>query len=110
MQLDLFTTTNPHERKPKTNELAVILDVFGEEAIRGITSILNDVVQLYPFKTWAKPSAIFEYESFLTIGASIEHENYFYYLAEDYCIYRFHQFSMFPDLDKSKQQKIAMEV
>lgn len=108
--MELFGKEYPHERKPKANELAVILDVFGPEAIPGISCILNDVVQLYPFRHWSRPSKMYEQESFLTIGASIEHEGYFYHLAEDHSIFLFHNFSMFPDLERMRKEKSSMEV
>jgi len=107
--MELFGKEKPHERKPNTKELAIILDVFGSEAVQGITTILNDLVELYPFRQWRRPSKIYEQESFLTIGASIEHDGFFYVLAEDYCIYLFHNYSMFPDLERQKKEVFDFE-
>ena len=107
--MELFGKENPHERKPNEKEVALITEVFGAEAIRGITTILADVIQLYPFKSWSRPSAIYEQESFLCIGASGEHDGYFYFLAEDYCIYLFHNYSMFPDLTKRNKEVVDFE-
>lgn len=99
MQLDLFGNTRqtPHERKPNSKELAIIHSTFGEEATIGICYFLNDIIELYPFKSFVRNSAGHQ---FLVIGASAEQSNMFYCIDETFSIYLQHQFSLFPDLNK----------
>lgn len=104
MQLELFTAAKewPHERKPKPKELAIIREVFGPEAVTGISYFLNDIIDLYPFKSHVRNSAG---QTFLSVGASIEQDGFFYCIDDQYSIYLIHNFSLFPDNKRHQQNE-----
>lgn len=104
MQLDLFNQPQewPYQRKPKGKELAIILDVFGPEAVTGISLFLGDIIELYPFKSFVRNSVG---QTFLSVGASAEQDGFFYCIDDNYSIYLLHNFSLFPDNKRHKQHE-----
>jgi DNA repair protein RadC len=97
--------------KPKSENLATykvanktqrerIIEVFGEQYVPAIEQVLDDVIDLYPFKSKVRNTNGTEY---LTIGASKKHDHYFYVFA-DGKIYLEQQFALFPAQDKKEEK------
>lgn len=104
MQLDLFNQPKewPYQRKAKPKELAIILDVFGENAVTGISLFLNDIIELYPFKSYVHNGAG---QHFLSVGASIHQDGDFYCIDQNGSIYLLNNYSLFPDREAKQQHE-----
>lgn len=100
MQLDLFTPPPPlypYQMQPNKKQQAIINEVF--DGAEQISYVLGDVIELYHFKAWSRPTM--SDQELLCIGASgSTNGSFYYYEPTTGSIYLLGAHSMFPLLNK----------
>jgi hypothetical protein len=83
----------PHRRTASKKERALITAVFGEENLYGIELVLDDIMELYPYKV--KVWAGHRKNQYQVIGCCASQQCCFYML-QDQNIYLIHNYSTYP--------------